>query len=281
MTPRRTRQPQTHAVRARRAFTLIELLIVIGIIAVLISMSLVVGSKVIEGGKGRATQNVIRVLDESRAAWTLNADVPLPKLVSVEYDTNRAPMRFLLIDGRSDTAGFETEAYPTIALYTGLVMQDASIRSVFEQLDSTFIRPDAVPGWKDKSGKWESWAIGAVEVRDAWGKPLRMVHPAFHGGHGEYWNPDLGNMESRDLLEDRLVPVGEGRSQLWDFSRSYRPFEDDDSQKGNWIGDADEGMCIGGTAYFYSAGADGDPGTRRNNIYSTVPRFPVETRDFK
>ncbi len=286
MRPRSTRQPQRTSASVRRAFTLIELMIVIGIIAVLIAMSLVVGSKVIEVGKGRATQNVIRVLDESRGAWTLNADVPLPMVVKV-LDNSRTPkeVRFLLIDGRPITqdSSFSDEAYPALTYYTALVMRDQSIRSIFEQMDSAFLESSAVPGWKDSSGKFEPWADSAVTIKDAWGRPLRIVHPAFHGGHGEFWDPKAGRLQPRDALEDKPIPrKPAGRYQLVDFSRSYRPFAENDSNyEGNWIGDADEGMCIGGSAYFYSAGEDGDPGTRRNNIYSTVPRFPVETRDFK
>ena len=293
MTPRRTARPQrstagatrnANAVIGLRAFTLIELLIVIGIIAVLISMALVVGSKVIEGGKGRATQNVIRVLDESRGAWMLNADVPLPAMLEVPQTTgNNARVRmYPIIDARQDRVkDFEAPvALPSIRLYTALVQQDESIRASLEQLDSAFVKPKAVPMKPD--GSAESWSISGLDILDAWGRPLRFVHPAYHGGHGDYWNPDANRLETDRPVLEIDVPTGRGDSTFTlKFRRSYRPFADDDKREGNWIGDADEGMCIGGSAYFYSAGEDGDPGTRRNNVYSTVPRFPIETRDFE
>ena len=121
----------------------------------------------------------------------------------------------------------------------------------------------------------------AVNIRDAWGRPMRFVHPAFHGGYGDFWDPVAERLDgSRGILKV-LLPTNSGRPFPMEYKRSYRPFAADaPGRKATWIGDADEGMAVGGRGYFYSAGEDGDPGTRANNVYSTVPRFPVETRDF-
>ncbi len=45
------------------------------------------------------------------------------------------------------------------------------------------------------------------------------------------------------------------------------------------VGDADEGICPSNQPYFYSSGTDGDPGTREDNVYSTIPRFPSRTAE--
>lgn len=264
----------------RAAFTLVEMLVVIGIIAVLVAMAVVVGTKVVEGGKSRATQNVVRVLDESLGAWTMNADSPLPSYTTVAFSATQ-DLRFPLLDGRPKNAAFDAPAYSGLTNYTAMAMNDASIRAVFEQLDTAFVSPAAVPGWRTSSQQYETWAEPAVEIKDAWGRAMRIVHPAYHGGHGDFWDDENDRLETRDVLQRLSIPGAGGQIQIVDFRRSYRPFADNASRQTSWVGDADEGMCVGGTPYFYSAGEDGDPGARRDNVYSTVPRFPVETRDFQ
>ncbi len=265
---------------SRCAFTLIELLVVIGIIAVLVALAVVVGAKVVEGGRARATTDVIRVLDTTLGAWQLNANVPLPEFLEVK-ELGKSHF-FEVIDAREQrNKDYTDAANPSTRYYSALVMQDESIAAEFRQLDSTFVSSAFVAkrGAYEKDER-ESWALPAVNVRDAWGRPIRFVHPAFHGGHGEYWDPNLSDLVPRDILRV-MRPTNSGRLFPIPYRRSYRPFEADASnRKATWIGDADEGMAVGGRAYFYSAGADGDPGTRANNVYSTEPRFPVETRDF-
>lgn len=268
-------------VGVRSAFTLIELLIVIGIIAVLVALAVVVGAKVVEGGRARATTDVIRVLDGTLGAWQLNARTPLPSVLEVKEDATRSRY-FPIIDARrpSGNSDFAAEAEPSALYYSALVMQDQSVAPEFEQLDSAFVSSASAPQEDSRNGQREAWAIPAVNVRDAWGRPMRFVHPAFHGGYGEYWDADGERMATRDPMRV-MVKNPQGREIEVEYRRSYRPFEADaTNRKATWIGDADEGMAVGGRGYFYSAGEDGDPGTRANNVYSIEPRFPVETRDF-
>ncbi|MFG0260509.1 MAG: type II secretion system protein [Phycisphaerales bacterium JB041] len=280
-TPLNDALPHAASAGARGAFTLIELLIVIGIIAVLVALAVVVGSKVVEGGRSRATTDVIRVLDGTLGAWQLNARTPLPSVLEVKEDATRS--RYLpIIDARrpSGNEDLTADAEPSALYYSALVMQDQSVAPEFEQLDSAFVSAASAPREDSRTGRREQWAIPAVDVRDAWGRPMRFVHPEFHGGYGQYWDGDGERMETRDAM---MVTVKnpQGREIEVEYRRSYRPFEADaPGRKATWIGDADEGMAVGGRGYFYSAGEDGDPGTRINNVYSTEPRFPVETRDF-
>lgn len=279
--PHNTSRPLGPAAGARGAFTLIELLIVIGIIAVLVALAVVVGAKVVEGGRARATTDVIRVLDGTLASWHLNARTPLPSVLEVKEDATRSRY-FPIIDARrpSGNSDFAAEAEPSALYYSALVMQDQSVAPEFEQLDSAFVSSASAPQENSQNGRRESWAIPAADLRDAWGRPMRFVHPAFHGGYGEYWDADSERMATRDPMRV-MIKNPQGREIEVEYRRSYRPFEADASgRKATWVGDADEGMAVGGRGYFYSAGEDGDPGTRADNVYSTEPRFPVETRDF-
>ncbi len=280
----RTTSPIGPARARAPGFTLIELLIVIGIIALLNAMSVVVGARVVEGGKARSTQDIIRTLDESLGAWSFNADTPLPSELRSTDAAGREyvyPIIDATVEGSDAPVEFSTAPWPSATFYAALVMQDASILPMLQGIDSTFAGPSQGPPAHPKTGKVVSWALPALDLRDAWGRPLRIVHPAYHGGHGKYWDAKRKNMAQRDLLEGVQFSTGKGTLAQADFRRSYRPFPDNQTRKPGDVGDADEGMCIGGTPYFYSAGEDGDPGTRGDNVYSTVPRFPVETRDFE
>jgi prepilin-type N-terminal cleavage/methylation domain-containing protein len=294
----RTTSPIGPARARAPGFTLIELLIVIGIIALLIAMSVVVGARVVEGGKARSTQDIIRTLDESLGAWSFNADTPLPEALRIANPADPTGARDYIypiidatLDGSGTPAGFPTSPWPSATFYAALVMQDASILPMLQGIDSTFIAPSEAPPRNPKTAKVARWALPALELRDAWGRPLRIVHPTYHGGHGEYWDAeqDKPGQGDRALLgEGRTDPQtgregirftnDKGTDDFGLFRRSYRPIKSGGPVQ---PGDADEGMCIGGTPYFYSAGEDGDPGTRGDNVYSTVPRFPVETRDFE
>ncbi len=267
----------------RNGFTLIEMLVVLGIIAVLVSLAMVVGSKVTQAGRERTTSNVIRVLDESRSSWELNADQSLPDRL-VLTDTKDQRWEFPLIDARLkidiDAKAFDTSPWPSVVYYTALVMQDASIKPIFQELDPIFAKPTTAPLPDDK-GDSQKWYKRGLDIRDAWGRSMRLVHPAFHGGYGDYWDPTSKSMQKRDVLE---MDIRQGKfiQRGVKFSRSWRPFDAGAAdRRATWVGDADEGMCVGNTPYFYSAGAEGDPGNRTSNVYSTRPRFPVETADFK
>ena len=265
-------------------FTLVEILVVLGIIAVLVSLAMVVGSKVTQGGRTRATADVIRVLDESRGAWELNADQSLPASLFVEDKTGNKPKtyEFPLIDARIDAKDYSAAPWPSAIYYTALVMQAASVKPIFAEIDPTFAKPTTAPLPDPKSGQSQSWALRGLDMRDAWGRPMRIVHPTYHGGYGDYWDPTTNSLLTNREPIDLLLEQGSRLKLPLTFRRSWRPFRaNDPARRATWVGDADEGMCVGNTPYFYSAGADGDPGNRKSNVYSTRPRFPVETKGFK
>jgi hypothetical protein len=116
---------------------------------------------------------------------------------------------------------------------------------------------------------YEGAGVGTT-VLDAWGNPIRFVHPVWQGGYGAFVKAD-GTLDSS--RPDRKVPSVDGLTEI-SYTRSYRT-------AAGGSGSADEGLCPGNRPYFYSAGRDGDPGTREDNVYGTPPSFPAETAKLK
>ena len=116
--------------------------------------------------------------------------------------------------------------------------------------------------------------------------PFRYVHPAFHGGlydatfnaaerRGNYADPPDPNkpFDVRIVLTEipqSALPIRQIRRN------SGEPTPNEPT--GTTAPDSDGGYCPrnGGQAYFYSAGPDGDPSSRSDNVYveSSRPTFP-------
>jgi prepilin-type N-terminal cleavage/methylation domain-containing protein len=248
-----------------KAFTLIEVLVVIVIIGLLASLALVVGGKVTAGGQERLTSDTIRALDATVGGYLADRTGKFP---SYFEDTQANPKKFPIIDGwgGSATATTGRSADPTIALFVQIASDVSSVDSTIKGIDPKLIkRGDITRTFDNAAARNDQGNISGVFINDAWGRPLRFVVPAFHGGHGRFINAS-GNVDSaRPTLPVRL----EGTTTA-QYSRSYRAAQ-------NIPGDADEGLCPGNHPYFYSAGEDGDPGTRSDNVYTLRPAFPNET----
>lgn len=257
-----------------RAFTLIELLVVIGIIAVLMGIGLSVGFGVINSGRGNATTNTIQLLETYVS--DLDASGQDPKSYKAyKYEESGQTYEFPVIDGRarSDSVTRDVAAIPSLMRFIAagdVYLGDSSER--WGGLDSSMLRDNEI-------GTVGTNVLRGVELVDAWDNPIRVVHPAYDGGFGDYWNTNTKTTDSRDTL--RTTYKSGGNQTILQVRRSYRPFNPTTAGD-EAIGDADEGICQGGRVYFYSAGPDGDPGTREDNIYGSVtPRYPAETEDFE
>lgn len=257
----------------RQGFTLVELLVVIAIIGILMTLALVVGGRVAKGGERSLTESTIRALDATLTAYIAEREAKFPT-----YFVDDSNQVFPIIDGRR--AGQNTlgaPAQPTIALYLLLAEQVPGVQEALKGIDKKFMTRkqvvDSDPSRivKDRNGQ----PIDGLFINDAWGNPIRFVLPSYHGGHGEFCGTNGTVENGRPPIPVKIAKFN--YDEQW--RRSYRPF--DNAQLGRYVGDSDEGMCVGGRPYFYSAGPDGDPGTRDDNVYTVTPQFPLETRDLK
>jgi prepilin-type N-terminal cleavage/methylation domain-containing protein len=253
------------------AFTLIELLVVIGIIAVLAGIGFAVGNGVIESSRAATTQNTIQLLEGYLSDLDATGeDKKSYKAFKTEFEG--MDYELPVLDGRERGDGFDKADYPIDSLARFLSAGDQFLGDSSDRwggLDSTVIRD-------------VEFAVGAsaslrgIALTDQWGRPIRAVHPSYDGGFGDYQNA-AGTMAMRNELSVNETVAGSSNSLM--FRRSYRPFASGSDQDS--VGDADEGICQNERVYFYSAGPDGDPGTREDNVYSSTvtPQYPSETRD--
>lgn len=242
---------RTFGMARTRGFTLVELLVVIAIIGILVTLGLAVASRVASGGKQRATENLLKTLDQALSEYINAKEGKAPA-----YFKDERGVEFPMIDARAQSG---TAVEPSLALFLAEATRVASVQAIITGLDPQFVESVDLVTANGLTPSLIRNALRTVTVKDAWGRPIRFVHPAFHGGYGP--SSRAAGRAPRTFQVAGVDTV---------FVRVAEP-------AGGAAGDADEGLCVNNRPYFYSAGADGNPGTRDDNVYTTRPTFPAES----
>lgn len=232
----------------RRAFTLIELLVVISVIAILVSLTLAAGSKVVSVGRERGTQWTLQTLDLMIADYIQSNGAIPPATVKDPTNTTR---EVALIDGGVGSGPGDLSAFDSTAwLVYQLQAEGAAAVAAIEQLDDRVRKIGlSTANLADR----RSTGARTTRILDVWGNPIRYVHPRFGGVFGE----GTGLAASVDDTLGRTVNL------------LYPQFSRDPKNKK----DSDGGSPVARRPYFYSAGADGDPSTIDDNVYIIRPNF--------
>jgi prepilin-type N-terminal cleavage/methylation domain-containing protein len=282
--------------RATRGFTLLEILVVISIIALLVGISAMVGTAVIDSGRKKSTQGIIQSLDQALAAYIdQKGDIP-PALVEVPFADlpesikNEMPGDVSAFYPAVDGQGMENLADDIKMINSvALFIQSVSVAPATQEIINS-INPKYVQNFSAD----EDVQPFLLTVFDAWGNPIRYVHPKFDGiiererrslaDAGEPVN--LVN-PNKPFFVAGALPENSVQRVRMKFVRRNRLVDADFGDAGlsgggginpsalsdyDLIPDSDGGLTIGNKPYFYSAGPDGNPATIEDNIYTITPQ---------
>ena len=162
---------------SRGGFTLIELVVVIGIMLLLLGLTLSVGVAVRTQSEIRETENILRLLDTATQEWERQAD----RQLSWGRDGNPTGSVY-------DMQGLVGQPPWTaeILVITELlqtISRPSAVKQIVAQIDPDFIhtyRAGEYPVWiqtPQERTQMDMRFDGEITVLDAWGSPIYATHP--------------------------------------------------------------------------------------------------------
>ncbi len=169
-----------------RAFTLVEMTIVIGIIILLAGLTLAVSVSVIQGSEVRQTKLTIQLLDSAVREWELQSD----RKVTYGADDTPTGMFYEIQEDDVNTAQVTGELLTILS-------RSASIERILANVDPEYLVQ--IDDIYDSN-------IKRLQVRDAWGQPIIAIFP------GRHWVVSEDDGKPRDMdgtiRTDTELPCG-------------------------------------------------------------------------
>jgi type II secretory pathway pseudopilin PulG len=260
------------------AFTLLELLIVIGIITILIVLGLSVGAKVLGTGKVAATTQTLRVLDEALSDFIqATGGNPPPFIVDPREANNGGKYLQAVIDGRCESTG---QIVNSVGFFMFQCRAVPAANAALKHLDPKFIR-EYTPDSPTPTALWDNQP-SLPTAMDAWGHPIRYVHPFFKGLIPNPPSTYVTLKATAPVGNNEMLVPGAGPANQFGMPRVRRSNADTAAGSVAML-DADGGLNPATRPYFYSTGPDGLAGFgldassqamdyNKDNVYITTPR---------
>lgn len=259
-------------------FTLVEMLIVVGIIVLLIAIAVLIGARVAGAGRQRLTEHHLKALETSLSAFSHGGDDPLPPplLVDPDHPDRRLPVA----DARS---GESEQIINSVGLYLAQCRGNPDAEAAFASIEPRYLKPHD-PDGVGPGNRPANLQPVLLTLFDGWGNPIRYVHPTFKGTIVGPWGspayPPTQYVPLRYLTGDPMPGTAYGIAEI---RRNDRVLSGAPAADGP---DADGGLPHANRPYFYSAGPDGKVGYEidgsgnivadfnADNVYLALPRFP-------
>ena len=239
---------------SRRAFTLVEIVVVISIILFLVGLTLSVSTVVIERSEIRQTEITMRLVDMALQEWEALADrqITWGGPAGAVYD---------MAGSWTPPAYSITQDIFVISELLETIARASQVKDMIARIDAEFVHQyeaGVYPAWVPAvlEGIQDSKWVGSLAILDAWGTPIYPTHP------GPLWTVVEREVGTAGLERDEDGTIRIKNESEYGIARNQR-------------------IC------FVSAGPDGLFGTetaldaeakekaRADNIHSYSPQWDV------
>ncbi len=180
---------------ARRAFTMVEMLVVIAVIILLVSITLVVGTSVIESAERRQTQATIDLIDMAYQEWRTLTDRRV-RYGEEEHEGLLGPWDFYM-DPNDDS---DDVALSDMDRFMAIISRPDSVKDILARIDPSMIESISEEDHPD--------GFSTTRIFDAWDNPIILVHPGRDWGLLDTDESNFGDPDPdgtiRTPLENRL-----------------------------------------------------------------------------
>jgi type II secretory pathway pseudopilin PulG len=244
----------------RRAFTVLELVIVIGVILVLMSLALTVTSVVLAANDRRSVQSTFVLLDQAITSWESQAGREMSSGRRANPPGTPTVPDFTL-GTNGPTAGFEIYEENFLTTYSICIVLERLTSSpdsadIIARLPSTAIRFVPLNGANAVEPLPTGWTSTSPQTDPNQMPPYASVREIF-----DPWNRRIGVIfPGRAATKAEIAAAAAAPATIDVEDGSVRTMDE------HYLG-----ICRNRKMCFVSAGPDGDMGTTSDNIYSYEP----------